>query len=104
MLIAEQVDFIREQLVGFKTAYDIRKMLLERWGLEEATANNRIKLAREAIRDDVARIDRQELAAMLHDMCTEIAREAKETRQLSNSIGAIRLLGELSGLTGNNRL
>ena len=104
LLIAEQVDFIREQLVGFKTAYDIRKMLFERWGLEEATANNRIKLAREAIRDDVARIDRQELAAMMTDMATKIAEESVATRQMSNAIGAMRLLGELGGLTGQNKL
>ena len=102
--IAEQIDFCREKLTKCWTTVQIHKALTEQWGLKYETAHNRIKAAREAIRDDVNKIDRQELAAMLHDMATEIAREARETKQLSNAIGSIRLLGELAGLTGNNRL
>ena len=103
-MIVEQINFCREQLVAFNTAYQIRKQLAERWGLEERTANNRIKAAREAIRDDCAMIDRQELSAMLMDMATKVAEESVSTRQMSNAIGAMRLLGELGGLTGQNKV
>ena len=104
MEIAEQVNFCREQLIGFNTAYQIRGMLAERWGLPERTANDRIKCARESIRGDMAEIDRQELAAMMIEMCEAIAKESVSTRQMSNAIGAMRLLGELGGLTGQNKV
>ena len=102
--IAEQVNFCREQLIAFSTAYQIRGMLAERWGLPERTANDRIKCARESIRNDMADIDRQELAAMMIEMCEAIAKESVSTRQMSNAIGAMRLLGELGGLTGQNKV
>lgn len=104
LLIAEQINFCREQLVAFSTSYQIRKMLSERWGLDERTADNRIKCAREAIREDAAKIDRQDLASMMIEMCEAIAKESVSTRQMSNAIGAMRLLGELGGLTGQNKV
>jgi len=102
--IAEQINFCREQLIAFSTAYQIRGMLAERWGMPARTADDRIKAAREAIKNDISVIDRQELASMLMDMAVAIAKEAKETRQLSNAIGGIRLIGELGGLTGQNKV
>lgn len=102
--IAAQVNFCREKLVEFHSAYQIRKMLAERWGLKERTAEHRIKCAREAIREDAAKIDRQDLASMMMEMCEEIAKESVSTRQMSNAIGAMRLLGELGGLTGQNKV
>ena len=104
LLIVEQINFCREQLIAFNTAYQIRKQLAEKWGLETRTADNRIKAARESIRDDMAEIDRQELAAMMIEMCEAIAKESVSTRQMSNAIGAMRLLGELGGLTGQNKV
>ena len=104
LLIAEQINFCREQLVAFNTAYQIRKMLADKWGLPERTADHRIKAARESIRNDMAEIDRQELAAMMIEMCEAIAKESVSTRQMSNAIGAMRLLGELGGLTGQNKV
>ena len=103
MLIAEQIDFCREQLIAFKTAYEIRKMLAERWDMPARTADSRIKAAREAIRDDVGHIDRQEMAATLTDMLHKIAEEAGARGQYNNVIGSLRLIGEISGITGNNR-
>ena len=102
--IAQQINFCREKLVEFNTAYQIRGMLAERWGLPERTADDRIKAARESIRDDMAGIDRQELAAMMIEQCEAIAKESVSTRQMSNAIGAMRLLGELGGLTGQNKV
>jgi len=104
LLIAEQVNFCREELVAFRTAYEIRKKLAEKWGMPTRTADDRIKCAREAIREDAAKIDRQDLAALMIEMCEAVARESVSTRQMSNAIGAMRLLGELGGLTGQNKL
>ena len=103
LLIAEQIDFCREQIIGYKTAYEIRKLLAERWDMPARTADSRIKAAREAIRDDVAQIDRQELAATLTDMLHKVALEATARGQFNNTIGAMRLIGEIAGITGNNR-
>ena len=80
LLIAEQINFCRDQLVGFKSAYKIRQMLADKWGLPERTADHRIKAAREAIRDDVSKVDRQELASLMIEMATAIADEARPTR------------------------
>ena len=101
--IAEQINFCREQLIGFKTAYEIRGMLAERWDMPARTADDRIKAAREAIRDDVAVIDRQELAATLTDMLHKVAEESIKRGQFNNCIGAMRLIGEIGGINGNNR-
>ena len=38
------------------------------------------------------------------EMCEAIARESVSTRQMSNAIGAMRLLGELGGVCGANKL
>ena len=101
--IVEEINFCREQIIGFRTAYEIRKQLAERYGLDERTANNRIKCAREAIKDDVGQIDRQEMAATLTDMLHKVAEEAGARGQYNNVIGSLRLIGEISGITGNNR-
>ena len=101
--IVEEINFCREQIIGFRTAYEIRKQLAERYGLDERTANNRIKCAREAIKDDVALIDRQEMASAMTDMIHAGMVDAAARGQHSNVIGYIRLLGEISGITGNNR-
>ena len=104
LLIVEQINFCREQLVGFKTAYEIRRMLADKWGMPSRTADDRIKAAREAIRNDASVVDRQELAAMLMDMATKVAEESVSTRQMSNAIGAMRLLSDLGGITGPNKV
>ena len=104
LLIAEQINFCREELVAFSTAYQIRRKLADKWGMPARTADDRIKAAREAIRDDMSVIDRQELASMMIEMCEAIAKESVNSRQMSNAIGAMRLLGELGGLTGANKV
>ena len=101
--IAEQIRFCQQQLVNFKTPSQIREMLSERWGLQERTANSRIQAARELIKTDANMADRQEIVATMMEQCLKIATEASETRQLSNAIGAMRLYGELIGVSGNNR-
>ena len=101
--IAEQISACQRELVNFKTPRQIREMLAERWGLAERTANARIQAARELIKRDANLADRQEIVATMMEQCLKIATEASETRQLSNAIGAMRLYGELIGVSGNGR-
>lgn len=100
---ADQIRFCQEQLVSFKTPSQIRRLLSEQWGLPERTADRRIQAAREQIKRDANTADRQEIVATMMEQCLKIATEASETRQLSNAIGAMRLYGELIGVTGNGR-
>ena len=102
--IAEQIEFCMAELIGFKSAREIRNELAERWGLPERTAQSRIQAARERIRADANSQDRQDVVATMMEQCLKIAKEASETRQLSNAIGAMRLYGELVGVAGNNRV
>lgn len=101
--IAEQITYCVEQLINFKNAFQIRQNLAELWGLSERTADRRIQAAREQIRRDANGADRQEIVATMMAQCLKIATEASETRQLSNAIGAMRLYGELIGVSGNGR-
>ena len=41
---------------------------------------------------------------MMIEMCKGHCKESVSTRQMSNAIGAMRLLGELGGLTGQNKV
>ena len=102
--IAEQVHFAIDQLVRFNSARETRQALTDRWGLSERTACRRVRQAREAMRDDVNVADRQEIIATMTEQCLRVAKEATETRQLSNAIGALRLYGELLGACGSSRM
>ena len=102
--VAEQVQYAINRLVDYTNARVIALEMNERWGLEDCVAHSRIKCARERIREGVDRLDRRDLAALMHDRVEAIAAEAMKTRQLSNAIGANRLLGELAGFLGNNRV
>ena len=101
--IAEQITYVQEQLVNFKTPLQIRKDLAERYGLSDRTTDYRIQAAREQIKRDANGADRQQIVATMMAQCLKIATEASETRQLSNAIGAMRLYGELIGVSGNGR-
>ena len=100
---ADQVQYCVQELTNFKTPFQIRQQLSERWGLPERTADRRIQAARELIKRDANMADRQEIVATMMAQCLKIATEASEMRQLSNAIGAMRLYGELIGVSGNGR-
>jgi len=102
--IARQIRECQDLLIGFKSAREIRDFLSTKYGMETRTADDRIKAAREAIRDDINGIERQELAATMAEMCISIAQQAQDRGQYNNVIGAMRLLGELGGLSGQNRV
>lgn len=101
--IAEQINVAVDLLVNFRTPKQIREILSERYGLQERTADTRIQAAREQIKRDANGADRQQIVATMMAQCLKIATEASETRQLSNAIGAMRLYGELIGVSGNGR-
>ena len=102
--IGDQIHYAMVGLVGFMSAREIRQGLADRWGLPERTADRRIQAAREKIRADANACDRVDVVATMMEQCLKIAKEASETRQLSNAIGAMRLYGELVGVAGNHRV
>ena len=102
--IAEQINLAKEMIIGFHRPGEILQVLSDRWGLSESTGNRRLAQARQLITREVNQADRQELVATMMQQCLKIAREASETRQLSNAIGAMRLYGELVGVAGNHRV
>ena len=85
---ASQINYARKRIIEFKTAFQIRQELSERYGLDERTADRRIKCAREAIKDDVGQIDRHKMAATLTDMLHAVAEEAGARGQYNNVIGS----------------
>ena len=92
---ADQILDAIKLLVSFHSAREVRQAMQDKWGLSEASALRRIREAREAIRDDVNVADRQEIVATMAEQCLAVAKQATESRQLSNAIGAMRLYGEL---------
>ena len=104
MEIAEQINYAKELIIGFHNSGQIRQALADRYGLPDRTASARLAQARKMITADINEQDRQDIVAAMMEQCLKIAKEASETRQLSNSIGAMRLYGELVGVTGNGKI
>ena len=102
--IAEQINLAKEMIIGFHRPGEVCQALSNRWGLSESTANRRLAQARQQITLEVNGQDRQDVVATMMQQCLKIAKEASETRQLSNAIGAMRLYGELVGVAGNHRV
>ncbi len=96
--IAEQINQVREWLIEGLRPQQIRAKCLEMWGLKTRAAESRIAGARQAMLRDLDGIDRKEIAAQMIEQATEILKLARETRQLSNAIGALRFSSELLGL------
>ncbi len=99
--IAEQINQVREWLIEGYRPGQIRAKCAEQWDLKTRAAESRIAGARQAMLRDLSTIDRHEVAAQMIESATDILKLARETRQLSNAIGALRLQAELLGL--NNR-
>ena len=102
--IAEQINLAKEMIIGFHRPGEVHQALRDRWGLSQATAERRTSQARQQITLEINGQDRQDVVATMMQQCLKIAREASETRQLSNAIGAMRLYGELVGVAGNHRV
>ena len=102
--IAEQINLAKEMIIGFHRPGEVCEALADRWGLSERTARARLAQARKLITSEINEQDRQDIVAALMQQCLAVARQASETRQLSNAIGAMRLYGELVGVAGNHRV
>ena len=102
--IAEQINLAKEMIISFHRPGEISEALADRWGLSTRTAGARLAQARKLITAEINDQDRQDIVAAMMQQCLKIAKEASETRQLSNSIGAMRLYGELVGVTGNGKI
>ena len=102
--IAEQINLAKELIIGFNRPGEVLQALTDRWGLSKSTAERRLAQARQQITLEVNGQDRQDVVAVMMQQCLKIAKEASETRQLSNAIGAMRLYGELVGVAGNHRV
>lgn len=102
--IGRQINEVQQLLIQYHSAREIRGILAERYGMPARTADDRIKAARESIKDDINGIDRQELAATLAEMALSVAKSADARGQYNNVIGCMRLLSDLGGLTGQNKV
>ena len=102
--IAEQIQFAKEMIIGFYRPGEISQALADKWGLSLRTSGARMAQARKQIAAEINESDRQEIVATMMQQCLKIAKEASETRQLSNAIGAMRLYGEPVGVAGNHRV
>ena len=94
----EQVDQVRDWITKGHPAHHIRRLCREEWGISTRTAEARIYAARREMVRDVGDVDRKEVAAMLAETAVWILQEARDSKQLSNALGAARLHAEILGI------
>ena len=95
----EQLLLCRQMLAEGKRTWQINQALQEQYGLSPASCTRRLKEARLAIVNDLQAISRQEMAAQIIETATALLEDAKGSKQISNGIGCLRLIAELSGLS-----
>lgn len=100
--VAEQLAETRRLLALGKQRYQICQVLAIKWGLSDRTIDRRIADARAAQVAELEGLDRKQLAAQLISAAQEILGEARETRQLSNALGALSFVARLTGLETRN--
>ena len=100
--VAEQLAETRRLLSLGKQRYQICQVLAIKWGLSDRTIDRRIADARAAQVAELEGLDRKQLAAQLISAAQEILGEARETRQLSNALGALSFVARLTGLETRN--
>lgn len=96
--ICDQVDQVRDWITSGHPVHHIRRLCREQWGLSPRTAESRIYTARREMVQDVGDVDRKEVAAMLAETAVWILQEARDSKQLSNALGAARLHAEILGI------
>jgi hypothetical protein len=96
--IAQQVEEARSLLVQGWRQTKVRQHLTEQHGLSGRTADRRVEDARRAMVRDLDTIDRKEKAAQLLEAAEEILFMARESRQLSNALGALSFQARMLGL------
>jgi hypothetical protein len=81
-----------------RSPFEICQALAISHGLPERTARRRIAEAREHMAKEIDMLDRRQLAAQLIRTAEEILGEARETKQLSNALGAIGFISRVTGI------
>jgi hypothetical protein len=94
----DQVDQVRDWITSGYPPHRIRRLCAEHWGLACRTAESRMQQARREMVRDVGDVDRKEVAAMLAETAVWILQEARDSKQLSNALGAARLHAEILGI------
>ena len=102
--VAAQIEEVKELLIDFYRPGEIHQLMAERHGLSKTTSERRLAMARQQIKSEINEVDRVEVVAVMMQQTLKIAREASNTRQLSNSLGALRIYGELCQVLGNHRI
>lgn len=100
--VGEQVAEVRHLLARGKQNYEIRQVLTLKYGLSDRTIERRIRDARAEQVGELEKLDRKQLAAQLISAAYEILGEARETRQLSNALGALGFMARMTGLETRN--
>lgn len=100
--IAEQINVTQKMLTMGKAPFEIRQALALQYGLPERTAERRISEARQLMVKELEIVDRKQLAAQLLRTAEEILGEARETRQLSNALGALGFISRVTGIEQRN--
>jgi len=102
--VAAQIQEVKELLIDFYTPGEIHQKMAEKHGLSKTTSERRLAMARQQIKSEINEVDRVEVVAVMMQQTLKIARAASDTRQLSNSLGALRIYGELCEVLGNHRV
>ena len=102
--VAAQIQEAKDLLIDFHTPGEIAQIMSDKYGLSRATTGRRLAMARQQIKSEINEVDRQEVVAVMMQQTLKIARAASDTRQLSNSLGALRIYGELCQVLGNHRV
>jgi hypothetical protein len=98
MEIAQQINDARQMLAMGRNRYTICQALTARYGLSIRTADRRLREARETMVEEWEAIDRKQLAAQLIEAASEILGEARESKQLSNALGALGFISRITKL------
>ena len=99
-IIAEEIHLIQDMLGRGKKRRDCVKWMVEEKGYCEKVARERVRAASEKTVEEMKEMERHELAATVFEVAQNIAAEALEKGQLSNAIGALRFITDLTRLTG----
>ena len=97
-LICAQIFHARELLSQGKQSYAVKRILMDEWNISNTVALKRIQAAKTQIIEEIKTTDRQDLAAILISAAHRVLDKSFETKQLSNAIGAINMLGKLTGI------
>lgn len=101
--IAEQVDFAAELICNGKAPWQIRNAMVEKWGLNRRTIENRTHEARKQLARELCGMDRGEKVAEMVGAMQKVLDMSMQNGRGSDAIGAMRLMTELLNLNPKNQ-